>query len=277
MIGIIGGSGIYNIEGAQVIKEINISTPFGEPSSPVVIMNIEGKEVAFLSRHGKEHIYPPHLVPYRANLWAFREIGVSRVLSLFAVGGINRKLKPGDYVVVSDFIDLTKNRERTFYEGVRSVKVQGEDKPAQLLRAGKVVHIDVSLAYCPEMRQALCSVLESLNLPFHSYGVYACTEGPRFETPAEIRAIEKLGGDVVGMTGYPEVVLARELAMCYASLCVVANPAAGIADYRLTSEEVIREMRRKEEELKTIIKRFVSRLPHERHCDCKKVLASAEV
>ncbi|MGC8852814.1 MAG: S-methyl-5'-thioadenosine phosphorylase [Hydrogenobacter sp.] len=277
MVGIIGGSGIYNIEGARIIKEINISTPFGKPSSPVVIMDIEGREVAFLSRHGRGHIYPPHLVPYRANLWAFREIGVSRVLSLCAVGGINRKLQPGDYVVISDFIDLTKNRKSTFYEGMESLRVEGEDKPAKLLREGRVVHIDVSEAYCPQMRSVLYKVLEDLNLPFHAEGIYACTEGPRFETPAEIRAIEKLGGDVVGMTGYPEVVLARELAMCYASLCVVANPAAGISGRRLTSQEVIELMRSKDQEIKLLIKRFVSELPEERTCNCKNALEDAEV
>ncbi len=277
MIGIVGGSGLYELEGLEVVERAFIRTPFGEPSSEVVVGRLEGKEVCFLSRHGKGHKYPPHLVPYRANLWAFRELGVNRVLGISAVGSINRLFKPGDFVVVEDLLDFTKGRKDTYYEGVYSIPVCGEDKPAKLLREGKVVHIDSSQLYCPQMRSVLVEVLEELKLPYHPSGTYACTEGPRFETPAEIRAIERLGGDVVGMTGYPEVVLARELTMCYASLCVVANPAAGIAGYRLTSEEVINLMKQKEEEIKEVIRKFIAQLPQERTCGCDKILEGAEV
>ncbi|QWK19412.1 MAG: S-methyl-5'-thioadenosine phosphorylase [Hydrogenobacter thermophilus] len=277
MIGIIGGSGLYHLEGAGTVKEVSISTPFGEPSSSILILELDGKKVAFLSRHGKGHIYPPHLVPYRANIWALKELGVSRILSVSAVGGIKESLSPGDYVVISDFIDLTKGRESTFYEGIRSRKVDGDDLVSRLLREGKVVHIDVSEAYCPQMRDVLCAVLERLKLSFHSQGVYACTEGPRFETPSEIKAIKILGGDVVGMTGYPEVVLSRELGMCYSSLCVVTNPAAGVSKHRLTSQEVIELMKRKEEELKKVIAEFVKSLPEERTCQCGKSLEGAQV
>lgn len=277
MIGIIGGSGLYEIEGLRVVEKLSISTPFGEPSSEVVVGELEGKRVCFLSRHGKGHIYPPHLVPYRANLWAFRELGVKRVLALSAVGAINRRFKPGDFVIVDDLLDFTKSRAFTYYEGKFSLKVEGKDKVAELLNSGKVVHIDASQLYCPQMRSLLAEVLEELNLTYHPSGVYACTEGPRFETPAEIRAIEKLGGDVVGMTGYPEVVLARELTMCYAGLCVVANPAAGIAGYRLTSEEVISLMKRKEEEIRAILVEFIRKVSEERTCGCERVLEGAEV
>ena len=275
MLGIIGGSGLYELEGVKILEELDIETPFGKPSSPVVIAEIEGKKVAFLARHGKGHKNPPHLVPYRANIWALREIGVKRVLGISAVGGINKVLEPGDFVVVSDFIDFTKSRKSTFYEGIYSPNVKGNDKVAKLLNEKKVVHIDVSEAYCPEMRNYLFKALEGYR--YHKRGVYACTEGPRFETPSEIKMLEKLGADIVGMTGYPEVVLARELTMCYASLCVVANPAAGIAGYRLTSDEVIQMMKRKEEEIKSIIKKFARELPEKRSCKCGKVLEGAEV
>jgi 5'-methylthioadenosine phosphorylase len=216
-------------------------------------------------------------VPYRANLWAFKELGVKRVLAISAVGAINERFKPGDFVVVDDLIDLTKKREDTFYKGAYSVEVQGEDKPSKLLRGKKVVHVDMTQAYCPHMRKVLIETLEELKLSYHPAGIYACTEGPRFETPAEIRAIKLLGGDVVGMTGYPEVALARELGMCYASLCVVANPAAGIAGYRLTSEEVILMMKNKEEEIKKVLRLFVENLPEERLCKCEESLEGAEV
>lgn len=277
MIGIIGGSGLYRLEGFQVVERLKVKTPFGEPSSEVIVAEVEGKRLFFLSRHGEGHKYPPHLVPYRANIWAFRELGVKRVLAISAVGAINGAFKPGDFVLIDDLLDLTKNRKDTYYEGKFSPQVEGEDKVAQLLREGRVVHIDASQLYCPQMRSTLMQVLESLQISYHPSGVYACTEGPRFETPAEIRAIERLGGDVVGMTGYPEVVLARELTMCYASLCVVANPAAGIASYRLTSEEVISLMKQKEEEIGTIIREFVKRLPEERTCGCDRILEGAEV
>ena len=277
MLGIIGGSGLYNIEGFEVIKHVQVSTPFGEPSSEIVIARVEGKEVCFLARHGKGHAYPPHLVPYRANLWALREFGVKRVLAISAVGSINRLFRPGDFVVVDDLLDFTKGRASTYYEGKLSVKVEGEDKPAKLLKEGKVVHIDVSQLYCPQMRSVLIKVLENLKLPYHPSGTYACTEGPRFETPAEIRALERLGADVVGMTGHPEGVLARELTMCYASLCVVANPAAGIAGYRLTSKEVIQLMEQREKDIKDILVEFIRLLPEERTCGCEKVLEDAEV
>ncbi|AAC06801.1 S-methyl-5'-thioadenosine phosphorylase [Aquifex aeolicus] len=277
MLGIIGGSGLYNLPGIKVKEEVQVKTPFGEPSSPVVIAEVEGKKVAFLARHGRGHEYPPHLVPYRANLWALREVGVKRVLGISAVGGINELLMPGDFVVIHDYLDFTKTRRSTYYEGKFSVKVEGEDKVAKLLREGKVVHVDMSEAYCPEMRKVLIQILKEKNFRFHPKGVYACTEGPRFETPSEIKMLKLLGADVVGMTGYPEVALARELTMCYASLCVVANPAAGIAGYRLTSNEVIQLMKRKEEEIKEVVLKFIKELPEIRSCDCEKSLEGAEV
>ncbi|MEN3027780.1 MAG: S-methyl-5'-thioinosine phosphorylase [Aquificaceae bacterium] len=277
MIGVIGGSGLYRLGEFEVLEKLKIKTPFGEPSSEIIRSRFEDKELFFLSRHGEGHAYPPHLVPYRANLWAFRELGVKRVLAIFAVGAINRRFKPGDFVLVDDLIDLTKGRERSFYEGKFSVKVEGEDKVARLLREGKVVHVDASNLYCPQMREELSQVLKELKLPHHVAGVYACTEGPRFETPSEIRMIERLGGDVVGMTGYPEVVLALELTMCYAGLCVVANPAAGIAGYRLTSEEVINMMKQKEMDLVNVIKGLLRLLPEERTCGCERILDNAEV
>ena len=277
MIGIIGGSGLYQIEGVEVIKEVFVRTPFGDPSAPVKLCKIGNKEVVFLARHGIGHVYPPHLVPYRANLWALKELGVDRVLAVSAVGGINPRYKPGDFVVVDDFIEFTKGRVSTYYEGKASVAVYGQDKPSKLLREGKVVHIDLSQAYCPQMRAVIIDVLESLGYPYHPSGTYACTEGPRFETPAEIKYIERLGGDVVGMTGYPEVVLARELAMSYAFLCVVANPAAGISKNRLTSDEVINLMKQKEEDIKRVLIEFVVSIPDRKTCNCDKVLDGAEV
>lgn len=277
MLGIIGGSGLYDLEGVTIKDEFYPETPFGRPSSPILVGELKGKTIAFLARHGVGHSYPPHLVPYRANLWAFRELGVNRVLALSAVGGINTLLRPGDFVLVSSFLDFTKGRPSTYYEGKFSPEVDGEDKVAELLRDKKVVHIDVSEPYCPEIRNLLASILDRKGLRFHDGGVYACTEGPRFETTAEIRMLSLLGADVVGMTGYPEIVLARELTMCYTSLCVVTNPAAGISDHRLTSDEVLELMSRKEEQIKGIVAQLIEELPEVRKCGCKDILEGAEV
>ncbi|WP_448588324.1 S-methyl-5'-thioadenosine phosphorylase [Thermocrinis sp.] len=276
MLAIIGGSGLYKLD-LQDRQEVEKSTPFGKPSSPILVGKLKGKKVAFLARHGLNHEYPPSFVPYRANLWALKELGVSRVLSICAVGAINQRFGVGDFVLVDDFLDFTKKREDSFYQGIHSLEVEGEDKPSMLLRQRKVVHVDMSQAYCPQMRGTLIEVFDELKLSYHPSGVYVCTEGPRFESPAEIRAIKILGGDVVGMTGYPEVALARELGMCYASLCVVANPAAGIAGYRLTSDEVISMMKGKEEEIKEILKLFIERLEEHKTCNCERALEGAEV
>ena len=277
MLGIIGGSGLYEFEELKVVEEVSVKTPFGGASSPIIVGELEGKRVAFLSRHGKGHIYPPHRVPYRANLWALREVGVDRVLAVSAVGGINKLFRAGDFVIIDNFLDFTKGRESTYYEGVFSVDVEGNDEVARLLREKKVVHIDVTEPYCPQMRTLLMDILEERRLKYHPAGTYACTEGPRFETAAEIGMLEKLGADVVGMTGYPEVVLARELTMCYASLCVVANPAAGISAHRLTSDEVMELMSQRERDVKEVLREVIRKLPAEKACGCDRVLEGAEV
>ena len=276
MIGIIGGSGLYEIEGFKLTDEIEVDTPFGKPSSPLAVLKYKDKKVFFIARHGRDHSIPPHLINYRANLWALKEFGVKRVLSISAVGSINENLKAGDFVIVDNFLDFTKGRKDTFYEGKFSVKVEAKDKPSELLNEGKVVHVDMTKPYCPELQNILEDILRENSLRFKRGCVYVCTEGPRFETAQEIKAYKMLGGDVVGMTGYPEVALARELAMCYASLCVVANPAAGISQTRLTSEEVITLMSRKREELKYIVKCFIERVDAP-SCDCGKSLEGAEV
>ncbi len=277
MLGVIGGSGLYELDGLKVLEEKSLKTPFGEPSSSIILGEIEGRKIAFLARHGRDHAYPPHLVPYRANVWALREVGVDRILAVSAVGGINKLFSPGDFVIIDSFLDFTKQRKSTFYEGKFSVQVEGEDKVAELLNSKKVVHVDVSDPYCPQMRMLLMEILQEKGFRYHPAGVYACTEGPRFETPAEIKALEILGADVVGMTGYPEVVLARELTMCYASICVVANPAAGISAGRLTSDEVLELMGKKEAQIKEILLEFVRRLPEDKTCRCEEALEGAEV
>ena len=281
MLAIIGGSGLYRVEGLKVLEEVEIKTPFGEPSSPIVRAEYGGFPVLFLARHGRGHAFPPHRVPYRANLWALKELGVKYVLGINAVGGINGLLRPGDFVIIDQFLDFTKSRPQSFYEGKFSpdYTYEGNEKHKRLLAEKRVVHIDVSEPFCPTLRGVLREVLTGKGVRFFDRGTYVATEGPRLETAAEIRAFALLGGDVVGMTTVPEVVLARELELHYAGLCVVTNPAAGIAGYRLTSEEVVEMMKQKEEEIKDILLSAVEKVykTAEWNCECENTLEGAEI
>ncbi len=280
MLGIIGGSGLYQIEGIKVLEEKYLFTPYGDPSDAYIIAEIEGKKVVFLSRHGRGHKIPPHLINYRANIWGFRLLGVDKILSVGAVGGINPLLRAGDFVITDQFIDFTKVRPNTFYEGDYTIYEEPEDRKdlvSEYMKNNRVVHIDVSEPFCREMRNVLIKVCENLKLRYHSKGCYVATEGPRLETSAEIKMFSLLGADVVGMTLVPEIVLARELNMHFASINVITNLAAGIKGDRLTSDEVIEMMKNKQEELKKIIVNFVNNLPDNFSCECEKVLEGAAI
>lgn len=211
--------------------------------------------VVLLFRHGLNHSIPPHRINYRANIYALKMLGVERILSINSVGSLKEHIKPGTFFIPQDFMEFTKNRISTYYDG--------ED--------GKVVHIDLSEPYCPEVVDILKNILNKRGYPYNE-GVYICTEGPRFETKSEIRFYRTLG-DVVGMTGYPEVALAKELGLCYASLCTVTNYAAGISKDKLTVDEVFEVIRKVEEKLIGIVEDFIEHaLSREKNCQCAKVL-----
>jgi 5'-methylthioadenosine phosphorylase len=257
MLGIIGGTGIYDPEIFENKRVESVETPYGRVPE-VFVGTVEGREVAFLPRHGREHNIPPHRINYRANIFAMKELGVQRIISTNSVGGINRSLKPGDIVIPVDFMDFTRGRESTFYDG-------------------EVVHIDVTEAYCPEVRDAIITAAERRTEDVFDGGVYACTEGPRFETPSEIQMMEAVGCDIVGMVGVPEVVLAREVEICYGSICTVTNMAAGISENRLTATEVVEMVRKNEENLKAIVAEVIGSIPPMRACECKDALREARV
>ncbi|WP_456382147.1 S-methyl-5'-thioadenosine phosphorylase [Persephonella sp.] len=280
MLGILGGSGLYDIDGLEIIREEKIMTPYGEPSDNYIIASYNGREVVFLPRHGRGHKYPPHLINYRANLWGFRKLGVDRILSVSAVGGINPLLKPGDFVISDQFLDFTKVRPVTFYEGIYTIKDETDttnDLVNEYLSNDRVVHIDVTQPFCPHMRSILSGIMEEKGFRHHTQGTYAATEGPRLETSAEIKALSLLGADVVGMTLVPEIVLARELSMHFASVNVVTNLAAGISGDRLTSDEVIQMMHQRTEEIKQVILSFIENLPQKLECKCEEVLNGAAI
>ncbi len=255
-IAVIGGTGFEKL--FTNVEQIIVGTPYGVPQ-PLFVGEIGGKDIVFLPRHGVEHSVPPHKVNYRANIYALYKFGVERIIAVNAVGAINKSLKAGDIVVPHDFADFTKARPATFYD------------------EAPVTHIDVSQPYCPEIRKFLIETAEKLGLHVWSKAVLVCTEGPRFETPAEIEMFRRLGFDIVGMTGLPEAVLARELEMCYACVCFVSNMAAGMQE-RLTPKEVFDISRRVQPKIEQLLIGTAEALPVERKsCPCVGALKKARL
>ncbi len=253
-LAIIGGTGVYDPSILTDIKEESVTTEFGDVN--VVIGNLADKEVVFMNRHGKGHALPPHKVNYKGNIMALKNLGVEKVLATAAVGSLNLSMEPGSLVLCNQFIDFTKNRSQTFYEdGVRGV-----------------LHVDMTEPYCRELRQLIKAAAEKTGVTVIDGGTYVCTEGPRFETPAEIRMFKHWGGDLVGMTGVPEVVLAREAGLCYQTVAVCTNYAAGIAPQPLTHAEVMEAMEQSSETLRSLIKNFIELNSLERNCQCKKAI-----
>jgi len=260
MIGLIGWSEIYDIEGTAVKKDRKISTPFGAPSDSYRIAEISGIEVAFLPRHGSPHHIAPHKINYRANIWGFKELGVERIISVNAVGGINPKYKPGDIVILNQIIDMSEGRAASFYD------------------EGEIVHVDFTEPYCPELKAAMLAGGKKAGIAIIKEGAtYVCTNGPRLETAAEIKAFSLLGADVVGMTGMPEAALARELALCFAGFAVITNYAAGTSAGKLTTTEVKETIAASTKMLKSILKETISLIPANRNCACKDALTNAKM
>lgn len=222
-LGIIGGTGLTSLEGLNIVGREVVHTPYGEPSGPLTHGQLFGADVTFLARHGIRHTIPPHRINYRANLWALKHIGVTHVIAVAAVGGITERMGPCQLAVPDQIIDYTYSRAHTFFE-------EGLDG---------VTHIDFTQPYCEELRQILIKGGASAGVDLVEGGTYGATQGPRLETAAEVDRLERDGCDVVGMTGMPESALARELGLCYATLAVVANWAAGRGEAaEITMEEI---------------------------------------
>jgi 5'-methylthioadenosine phosphorylase len=254
-IAVIGGTGFEKL--FRNAEQLLLETPYGT-SPQISIEKINGKEVVFLLRHSANHAVPPHKINYRANIYALYEMGVERIIAVNAVGAINRGFKPCDIVIPQDFVDFTKLRPATFYD------------------EAPVTHVDFSQPYCPEMRKLLTKTARKFGLRVRDRAVLVCTEGPRFETPAEIEMFRRLGCDVVGMTGIPEAVLARELEMCYAAVCFVSNMAAGIQEH-LTPLEVSKVSEQIMSKLEQVLIETVKVLPLKRegNCLCANALRNA--
>ncbi|MBI0583458.1 MAG: S-methyl-5'-thioadenosine phosphorylase [Methanomassiliicoccus sp.] len=257
-IAIIGGTGVYDPKLFDIKEKAIMSTPYGAPSDNILVGEMDGVEVAFLSRHGSGHVLPPHKVNYRANVWALRQLGVERIISPCAVGSLKEDYKPGELVIVDQFIDQTRRRDYTFYDGMRTV------------------HIGLADPFCEEMNALFHQEADRLGIPHHVGGTYMCIEGPRFSTRAESRMYRQFA-DVIGMTLVPECQLAREMDMCYTSL-------ATITDYDVWAEEpvdlatVLRVMEENVDKVRRLISAALPKIPSEREkCACPHTLRDAGI
>lgn len=248
MLGIIGGTGLTELANLTVSKRLIVRTPYGEPSQPLVFGEINGKQVVFLARHGGGHTIPPHAVNYRANLWALHSVGVCNLLAVATVGGVARNLVPGDIVLPNQILDYTYGRNNTYHDGIEL----------------PVRHIDFTHPYSEMMRTQCLQAADKVGHRLVDGGVYACVQGPRLETAAEIDRYERDGATLVGMTGMPEAVLARELGMEYAALCPVANYAAGRGDsaQAIHFEQVMPLLQQTMEKVRALIAQFLT----DNHC-----------
>lgn len=247
----IGGTGVYDPRILTDVRSEQIKTPYGEAAYE--IGHYGSREIIFLARHGVHHTIPPHKINYRANIYALKMLDVDAVVSTTAVGSLNPDFHPGDLVLIDQFIDMTKSREGTFFDGVHR----------------GVAHIDMTDPYCPSLRHAIMEAGLKKKIPIHNGGTYICTEGPRFETPAEIRAFRGWGADVVGMTNAPEAQLAREAEICYATVSMVTNFAAGISPTPLTHSEVLDCMDRNISYFQQIISILAASYDTSLDCPCR--------
>jgi 5'-methylthioadenosine phosphorylase len=249
---VIGGSGLYALlDGAT---EFTVDTPYGPPSDPVTVAEVGDRTVAFLPRHGRDHRYPPHRIPYRANLWALRSIGVRQILAPCAVGGLRPELGPGTFVIPDQLIDRTSGRAQTYYD-------EG------------AVHVSFADPYCPVGRETVRDAAARHGVDAEPTGTMVVVEGPRFSTRAESRWFTAIGGTVVNMTGHPEAVLARELALCYTAIALVTDLDAGVeGDHGVTQEEVFRVFGENTARLRGLLLDAVTALPGDRACPCGSAL-----
>jgi 5'-methylthioadenosine phosphorylase len=258
-IGIIGGSGFYDL--ATGLKDIKIETPYGSPSDKIALGKIAGKKVAFLPRHHKDHDVPPHQINYRANIWALKSLGVTRILTSHAVGSLQENIKPGDFVVLDQFIDRTKGRADTFYDG-------------QI-----VTHVSMAFPYCQQLRKLAINQAEKLKLPFHKEGTVVIIQGPRFSTAAESLWFTQMGWHLVNMTEYPEIVLARELEMCYCAVAVVTDYDAGLVSKGsvkpVSTKQIMESFGQNINKVKKLLLAMVENWPDKTACHCQQALKGA--
>jgi 5'-methylthioadenosine phosphorylase len=259
-IGVIGGSGLYHIEGMSEIEEIRIHTPFGEPSDAIHVGKLEGVRIAFLPRHARGHRISPTELPVRANIYALKSLGIERIISVNAAGSLNVRIKPLDLVIPDQIIDRTRNRISTFFSG------------------GIVGHVAFADPYCPVTSKALLEAALKVGVNVHRGGVYLIMEGPQFSTRAESNLYRSWGADLIGMTGLPEAKLAREAEICYSSLSFVTDyDCWNDSAEPVTTEMILLNLMKNVDTAKRIIKLAIGSFPQTRDCPCASALQDALV
>ncbi len=256
---VIGGSGLYEIEGFDVDERRRLETPFGPPSDDLIIGTFAGAPVVFLPRHGAGHRLPPGGVNFRANIWALKSLGVERVLSVSAVGSLKAEVEPRDFVIPDQLYDNTKHRASTFFD------------------AGPAVHVPLADPYCPRVRELATAACERVGVRAHPRGTYVCMEGPQFSTRAESHVYRHLGFDVVGMTSATEAKLAREAEMCYATVALVTDYDVWFEAEDVTIGMVLENMRANVANVKAVIEEVLPELAATAECGCQRALEGAIV
>ena len=257
-IGIIGGSGLYDIEGLRRVNELSVKTPFGSPSDKVVFGELDGTRIAFLSRHGRGHRINPSEINYRANIYALKSIGVKRVISVSAVGSMKEAIKPGDVVLPDQFIDLTKRRMSTFFEG------------------GVVAHVAFADPVCPALSEVLEGAARTVGSTVHQGGVYLCIEGPQFSTKGESRLYRQWGVSVIGMTNLPEAKLAREAELCYATVALATDYDCWHETVEVvTVESILSTLRQNVTLAKRLLRTALGAVAGAKACSCQRALQNA--
>jgi 5'-methylthioadenosine phosphorylase len=255
-IGVFGGSGFYDF--LEDTETVEIDTPYGPPSAPPVIGDVGGRRIAFIPRHGNDHRFPPHRIPYLANVWAMKELGVGRVFGPNACGSLQANVKPGDFVICDQLVDRTRSRPSTFYDGPVTT------------------HISFADPYCDVMRGVAIERARQLGIPMHDRGTVVVVEGPRFSTRAESAWFASAGWEVINMTQFPECVLARELELCYANISLITDYDVGVEGVPpVTNDEVIRVFGENNAKLRDLLFAAIPALPQTRDCPCASALRGA--
>jgi 5'-methylthioadenosine phosphorylase len=255
-IGVFGGSGFYSL--LENAREVWIETPYGAPSDKVAVGEIAGKRVAFLPRHGKDHRFPPQSINYRANLWAMKELGVTRIVAPTACGSLKTSVEPGHMVVADQVVDRTTGRHDTFYDGPITT------------------HVSFADPYCAQLRPIAIAALRGIGVTTHETGTIVVIQGPRFSTRAESKWFQDAGWEVINMTQYPECYLARELEICYVNISLITDYDVGLPGANpVTHEEVLKVFASNNERVKQAIFKIVEATPAERSCACGSALTGA--
>jgi 5'-methylthioadenosine phosphorylase len=257
-VGVFGGSGFYSF--LDDVEEVEVDTPYGAPSAPLMVGDVEGRRVAFLARHGLKHQHPPHDVPYRANVWAMKELGVERIVGPCAAGSLQPQVRPGHFVICDQLVERTWGRGDTFYDGPDTT------------------HIGFADPYCPTMREVAIARGRDLGIDLHDRGTVVVVQGPRFSTKAESDFFRRQGWEVINMTQYPESVLARELEMCYLNVSLITDYDVGVEGEEVepvSHERVIQVFNENMAKLRDLLFRVIPALPVERTCPCATALEGA--